>query len=114
MATVAECRTAIDELAAMLSAVDEQRRRKHVPDRSLSLHVMDHDIFFRARLHDGELVDIHETTAREPKANIRLSMTSDDLVALTRKELSFPHAWATGRVRLDASIRDLLRLRAFA
>ena len=26
--------------------------------------------------------------------------------------LPFPHAWATGRIRLDASFRDLLRLRS--
>ena len=39
-------------------------------------------------------------------------MSSDDLVAMTNRELSFAHAWATGRVRLDASFRDLLRLRA--
>jgi hypothetical protein len=40
-------------------------------------------------------------------------MTSDDLIALTEKRLSFPHAWATGRVHLDASFRALLRLRKF-
>ena len=38
--------------------------------------------------------------------------TSDDLVAMTNGDLSFAHAWATGQVRLDASLRDLLRLRS--
>ena len=58
----------------------------------------------------GELIDIVESECPE-KPNVRLVMTSDDLVAMTNGELKFAHAWATGRVRLDASIRDLLRLR---
>ena len=45
------------------------------------------------------------------RADIRLTMTSDDLVALTSGELSFGPAWATGRVKLEAGLRDLLRLR---
>ena len=46
-----------------------------------------------------------------PKADIRLTMTSDDLLALTDGELHFGSAWATGRVKLEAGLRDLLRLR---
>ena len=46
-----------------------------------------------------------------PKADIRLTMASDDLVALTDGRLQFGPAWATGRVRLEAGLRDLLRLR---
>jgi hypothetical protein len=38
-------------------------------------------------------------------------MNSDDLIELTDKRLHFSHAWATGRLHLDASLRDLLRLR---
>ena len=46
-----------------------------------------------------------------PKADIRLTMTSDDLVALTDGRLHFGKAWASGRVKLEAGLRDLLRLR---
>jgi hypothetical protein len=45
------------------------------------------------------------------KADIRLTMNSDDLVALTEGRLSFGPAWASGRVKLEAGLRDLLRLR---
>ncbi len=64
---------------------------------------------FRGRLHDGQLVDIVQE--RGPKPNIRLTMNSDDLIDLTDKRLAFSHAWATGRLHLDAGLRDLLRLR---
>ena len=39
-------------------------------------------------------------------------MTSDDLLKLTSGELSFAHAWASGRLRVDANVFDLLKLRS--
>jgi putative sterol carrier protein len=47
-----------------------------------------------------------------PKADIRLTMSSDDLMALTAGELSFAPAWASGRIKLEAGLRDMLRLRS--
>lgn len=112
MASPEECRAALDELAARLATVDAQHREKTIPDRTLALHLLDLDVVYAGVLHKGELIDIAQADPRAPKADIRLSMSSDDLVALTEKRMSFPHAWATGKVRLDASIRDLLRLRS--
>lgn len=112
MASPDECRAALDELAARLSTVDAAHREKTIPDRTLALHLLDLDMVYAGVLHKGELIDIARADPHAPKADIRLSMSSDDLVALTEKRMSFPHAWATGKVRLDASIRDLLRLRS--
>lgn len=39
-------------------------------------------------------------------------MTGDDLVAMVGGDLNFAKAWASGRVRLEAGFRDLLRLRS--
>jgi putative sterol carrier protein len=111
MATVAECRAAIDELARRLDGVDATARAKHVPDRTIGVTLLDLDVTFLGRLHEGSLVDVVE--ADGPKPQVRLVMNSDDLVSLTTGDLHFAHAWASGRVRLDASLRDLLRLRAF-
>ncbi|MCB0916254.1 MAG: sterol-binding protein [Actinobacteria bacterium] len=112
MASLEECRAALDELANRLTTVDQKRREKTIPDRSLSLHLLDLDEFFVGLLHRGELTGIELGGPHSPKTDIKLSMTSDDLIALTDRQLSFAHAWATGRVRLDASFRDLLRLRS--
>ncbi|MFZ1653726.1 MAG: hypothetical protein WBB44_08490 [Candidatus Nanopelagicales bacterium] len=111
MASIEKCRGLVDELAAKLNATDPDTRRKHIPDRTVELTLLDLDTTFCGRLHQGALIDIEETTG-DQKANIRLVMTSDDLVEMTDGNLKFAHAWATGRVRLDASIRDLLRLRS--
>ena len=42
------------------------------------------------------------------KAEIRLAMTGDDLEALVDGELQFARAWGSGRVKLEAGLRDLL------
>ncbi len=112
MASIDQCRGALDELASRLDGWDSPNREKKIPDRTMSLHIMDHDVMFVGRLHRGSLIDIEQVDPESPKADIRLSMSSDDLIALTQGDLSFAHAWASGRVRLDASLRDLLRLRS--
>jgi hypothetical protein len=38
-------------------------------------------------------------------------MAGDDLVSLVGGELNFATAWGKGRVRLEASLLDLFRLR---
>ena len=39
-------------------------------------------------------------------------MTSDDLVALVNGSLNAGSAWASGRLKIKAGVRDMLRLRS--
>lgn len=82
-------------------------------DRSLSCHITDLDLTFTGRLVDGR-IEVADTVQGPPpeKAEIGLAMAGDDLVALVDGTLNFARAWGSGRVRLDAGFRDLLRLRA--
>jgi len=82
-------------------------------DRSLSCRLTDLDQVVLGRLGSGAVRDLRAVPdgPSVPKADIRLTMTSDDLVALTDGKLHFGQAWATGRVKLEAGLRDLLRLR---
>lgn len=113
MATIEQCRAVVTDLVKQLNSFDADTRRKNVPDRTIELVILDLDTVFSGRLHQGDLVDIEENAPAGKKPNVRLVMNSDDLIDLTEGRLKFAHAWATGRIRLDASIRDLLRLRAF-
>lgn len=110
MATVDECEKALVGLAQRLASVDPELRRRHSLDRSLSCTVTDLDVIFSGNLTDGSLDHISRTPL--PAAQIRLTVRSDDLVALTAGSLSFPVAWASGRLKIDASMMDLLRLRS--
>jgi putative sterol carrier protein len=113
MASEQECREAIEVLIERLGAVDESARRKHLPDRSIGVTLLDHDCTYVGDLKSGELINVRRE-AGDFKPQVRVVCTSDDLIALTEGRLRFAHAWATGQVRLDASLRDLLRLRALA
>jgi putative sterol carrier protein len=112
MATTEECRTALDKLSDNLAKADGDVRGAAALDRSLSCHIKDLDITFTGRLDDGriEVADTHPGPPRD-RAEIRLAMNGDDLVAMVNGDLNFAKAWASGRVRLEAGFRDLLRLR---
>jgi len=110
MATLEECEKALHELAAKLAAMDANNRSQVVLDRSLSCTLRDLGVIFGGQLRGGELLDIRQVPKAD--AQIKLSMTSDDLIKLTSGELNFAHAWATGRLRVDANVFDLLKLRS--
>jgi len=59
---------------------------------------------------DGALLDIRQVD--KPDAQVKMTMTSDDLLRLVAGELAMGSAWATGRVKIEASIFDLLKLRS--
>ena len=110
MATDKECRAALERLAARLATVDGDEHRHSTFDRSMSCLVPDLNVTFSGALADGHITGI--TTEPAPKAQVRLTVGSDDLVALTDGELDFGRAWLSGRVKVEASVRDLLKLRS--
>ncbi|GAB2769123.1 sterol-binding protein [Streptomyces bullii] len=112
MATIEECRAALDKLSDNMAGAEGDVREAAALDRSVSCHITDLDVTFVGRMEDGRIVvrDTLEGPPRE-KAEIRLAMTGDDLVALVDGELHFARAWGSGRVKLEAGLRDLFRLR---
>jgi hypothetical protein len=113
MASIEECRTALDQFSRNMAGSQGDVRAAAALDRSLSCRITDLDITFVGRLADGAIRDVVSVpgTPAEP-AQIRLTMSGDDLVALVAGELSFAKSWAAGRVRVQAGLRDVLRLRS--
>jgi hypothetical protein len=109
VATIEQC---IQALSGVLGDLTANPAAQGL-DRSLSCRLTDLHQVVEGRLHGGEITDLHAVPEDPPpaRADIRLTMSSDDLLALTGGELEFAKAWATGRVRLEASIRDMLKLR---
>ncbi|MFD5080948.1 SCP2 sterol-binding domain-containing protein [Streptomyces sp. NPDC058371] len=112
MATIEECRAALDKLSDNLAGAAGDVRSAASLDRSLSCRITDLDTTFVGRLRDGR-IEVLDTLAGPPreKAQIRLVMKGDDLVSMVNGELNFAKAWGSGRVKLEAGLRDLLRLR---
>ena len=112
MASLEACRTALDELTAMLAAVDPQLRARHVPERTVHCRLSDLDRSFVCRLGPEGVQDLAESTDGDLEADVRVTMTSDELVALANRDEDFLHGWLRGRIQVSASMRDLLRLRS--
>jgi hypothetical protein len=108
MATVEQCRQALESIATRMAADPHAAKRADL-DRSLACHIRDLDTCFHGRLSRGTILDL--TEGNDPKAEVRIALTSDDLLALVAGELHFAAAWASGRVSVKAGFGDLLRLR---
>jgi predicted lipid carrier protein YhbT len=109
VASVDECAAAIASLAELLDGVDPAVRARTVVERSVSCTVKDLKVIFTGQLRDGGLHDIQ--LAESAMAQVRVSLASDDLIMLCKGELDIASAWARGRVKVDASVFDLLKLR---
>ena len=109
MATADQCRAVLEELAARLVTYPDAARPVDL-DRSFTCHIRDLDVHFHGRLAQGRIVDLND--GDDPRADIRLVVTSDDLLALVAGELNVAKAWASGRLSIHASFRDLLKLRS--
>ncbi|MFF9130551.1 sterol-binding protein [Streptomyces sp. NPDC014806] len=112
MATIEECRSALDKLSDTMQRAQGDVREAAALDRSVSCHITDLDVTFAGRLTGGR-IRVDDTLEGPPpeRAQIRLAMSGDDLVALVDGELHFARAWGSGRVKLEASLVDLFRLR---
>ena len=110
MASVQECEQALATLAARLAATDPATRRKSSLDRTLSCTLRDLHVTFAGQIKDGLLIDVAE--APSATGQVKLSMNSDDLVALVAGKLNLIAAWTSGRVKIDARVFDLIKLRS--
>ncbi|GAA0730390.1 SCP2 sterol-binding domain-containing protein [Dactylosporangium roseum] len=109
MATVEECRVALEKLAAKLAANAVAAREKLDFDRSLACRITDLGIAFHGQLQNGQITDL--AVGDDPRAKIKLTSTSDDLVALVDGQLNAMSAWTSGRIKIEAGVFDLLKLR---
>ena len=108
MASVDECRQALQDLAARLDRNAEAQGRIDL-DRTLACRITDLGTAFHGRLEGGRLVDLAD--GDDPKAKIALSTGSDDLVALVNGRLDVMSAVAPRRVSIKANPFDLMKLR---
>jgi len=109
VATSAEVEAAVLVLVDRLAEVDPALRRRYAAERTVSCTVSDLDVVWSGRLDEDGLHDV--TDAPCERAQVRLSVGSDDLLALADGRLQVPAAVATGRLRVQAGPLDLLKLR---
>ena len=110
MTSAEECRTALQKLAGRLSELSPAERDQYFGNRTISVTIPDLGVTFVSVLGSGD-DPVREAAPGDPPADIRLTAKSDEVVALAEQPMNIARAWVTGRVKIDASVRDLFRLR---
>lgn len=78
--------------------------------RTIEAHCTDLGLMYHAHWQQGELSDLLHGAADRP--HIRIHVDSSALIELADGTLPFRDAWADQRIRIEASMTDMLRLRA--
>jgi len=111
MASAEECREALQTLTDRLGELNPKERDSFFSNRSFSCHVTDLGVTFVTRITEHGAEPVKEAGPDEPPADIRLTGNSDDCVALAATPANIARMWIAGRVKIQASMRDLLALR---
>lgn len=108
MATIDEVERILLELIGQLQDVDPRYRPMLPSRRTIEAYLEDLDLTYHAYWRSGKLSDLHDGSADRP--DIRLTVHSDDLVGLADGTLGIREAYLSQRLRIDASMTDLMRL----
>jgi SCP-2 sterol transfer family protein len=111
MASAEECREALQTLSGRLAEMSPQDRASYFSNRSMSCHVTDLGVTFVTRFTDDGAEPVTEAKPDDPPADIRLTGRSDDVISLSATPANIARMWISGRVKVQASMRDLLALR---
>lgn len=110
MATKAEVTKALERLMARLDGNDEDVRSAIPGRKVLCCRVTDLDSSWYSVIQDGHVSAPVERPVPST-VDVTLQVGSDDLIALVEERTSFLSALMSGKVRVQASMMDLLRMR---
>jgi hypothetical protein len=110
MNSAEECREALQKLAGRLSELSPADREQYFGNRSISVTIPDLGVTYVTKLGSGD-DPVHEALPGDPPADMRLTANSDEVVALAQQPMNIARSWMTGRIKIEASMKDLFRLR---
>ena len=110
MHTAEECHEALQKLASRLSELKPEERAEYFGNRTISVTIPDLGVTYWTRLGSADET-VREIGPGDPPADIRLTANSDEVVALAESPTNIARAWVAGRVKVEASMKDLFRLR---
>ncbi len=111
MATAEECRLALEKLTAQIADMDPKDREAFLADRAISCTITDLGVTFLTHLRPDGASPVTVANGSDGPAQVRFSVKGDDLVAIADDPGLFIRYWLTGRLKIEASLGDLLRLR---
>ena len=116
MSTKKQVKAKLQEMVARLDeagdSVHADLARAMPHPKTIQIDVTDLEVSFWTELAEGRMSELEEGEAQD--VDIRMRAKSDDLVAMIDGELGLMSSFLSGRVRVDASLSDLLALRKLA
>ena len=110
MTSAEECRAALQKLAGRLSEMSPAERDQYFGNRKISVTIPDLGVTFVTVLGTGN-DPVREAAPGEPPADIRITAKSQEVIALAEQPMNIARAWMSGRIKIEASMKDLFRLR---
>jgi SCP-2 sterol transfer family len=110
MSSAEECRSALQKLAGRLSELNPAERDQYFGNRTISVTIPDLNVTYVTVLGAGN-DPVREAAPGDPPADIRMTARSEEVIALAEQPMNIARAWMTGRVKIEASMKDLFRLR---
>jgi hypothetical protein len=110
MATAEECREALQKLTGRLTEMSPAEREQYFGNRSISVTIPDLGVTYASVLGAGD-DPVRLVAPGEPPANIRLTANSDEVIALAQQPMNIARAWMARRIKIEATPKDLIRLR---
>jgi predicted lipid carrier protein YhbT len=111
VATREEVDRTLKELVKRLDGADLDGASLPEHTRSLVVSVPDLELTYAAEYSGGRIRKLKVAKPPGDRADVRITVGSDELVALADGKSSLPMSLLFGRIRVDASARDLLLLR---
>ncbi|HVT68974.1 MAG TPA: SCP2 sterol-binding domain-containing protein [Trebonia sp.] len=110
MTSAEECRAALQKLASRLAELSPAERDQYFGNRTISVTIPDLNVTYVSVLGSGS-DPVRLAAPGEPPADIRMTASSDQVLALSEQPMNIARAWISGRVKIEASVKDLFRLR---
>jgi hypothetical protein len=109
VATKAQVERTLADLIKRLASADVSDRA--LPEeRSIVCYIRDLDTYYRGTFSDGSISKL-VAHSKPQQADVLITVTGDDLVALGDGRLSPVYAFLSGKLRVDAGARDLMLIR---
>jgi putative sterol carrier protein len=112
VATKHKVEAKLRELIARLSGTEaaQDKLARSLPEsKVIAVIVPDLDSRYWATMEGGRMDGLHQGVPE--RADITIRIGSDDLVSVADGATSFFSAFVSGRIKVEASVSDLLRLR---
>jgi hypothetical protein len=110
MTSAQEVQEALQKLTGRLSDLGTAERDEYFGNRSISVTVPDLGVIYVTKLGKGD-DPVREAVPGDPPADIRLTANSDEVMSLAQSPMNIGRSWVAGRVKIEASMKDLFRLR---